>query len=509
MSEHELWNELGNLYFVSGAYDKAVRAYNRAIDINPEIGEPYSNLALTYTQMGKNAEAVSIYQRGIHLLKDDLDKAVSLHKLGEIYYQLKQFTRAAETYQQIETLVSDFGQIVEASEPVDLLLHCQPSESHPNQQRFNPFDEIPSNTFLEAPPMLDDLSTAWWFDGQSESIESDGFNYDFGFVDGEGTHYVDNNIVYTEPLKWEVETFIDPESTDDFEDVLSSDNVESLVLEIDSVPDSIDMPNTVNSIKDKSEAGAGIQSEAQKPPLVDLNTHLPESNPPAVMVVTDESEFITETPEFAVQITTDVEAVQYDTPMNWQAISLSDDERLEIDADIDRFKKALDTNPRNAYAWDVLGDHYKTLGQYDDAINAYENAVRIDTTQAFYLHHLALVYAAVGRHDDAIHTFERVIGVDPNHGLAHATLGGYYRKYGNEELAKVHIEKARQLLDNDENEYNRACMESICGNADRSLELLEIALKNKQTYVNWARKDPDLDFIRSDPRFQTLLQGVQ
>ena len=42
MSEHEIWNELGNIYFVSGSYSKAVHAYNRAIDLNPEIGEPTS-----------------------------------------------------------------------------------------------------------------------------------------------------------------------------------------------------------------------------------------------------------------------------------------------------------------------------------------------------------------------------------------------------------------------------------------------------------------------------------
>jgi hypothetical protein len=61
------------------------------------------------------------------------------------------------------------------------------------------------------------------------------------------------------------------------------------------------------------------------------------------------------------------------------------------------------------------------------------------------------------------------------------------------------------LLDGEENEYNRACLEAICGNSDRALDLLEIALKNKQTYATWVRRDPDLDFIRSDSRFTALL----
>ena len=102
---------------------------------------------------------------------------------------------------------------------------------------------------------------------------------------------------------------------------------------------------------------------------------------------------------------------------------------------------------------------------------------------------------------------ERVIEIDSRHGLAHAILGGYYRKNGNKELAQEHIDAARELIAENENEYNRACMESICGNADQSLELLELALKNKHSYVNLARKDPDLDFIRSDPRFHALLEN--
>jgi len=200
-----------------------------------------------------------------------------------------------------------------------------------------------------------------------------------------------------------------------------------------------------------------------------------------------------------------LEAVQYDTSIVLPVVELSQYERTSLQADIEKFKRVLEINPQNAFAWDTLGENYKALGQYDDALHAFQQAVRLDSRKAFYFHHLGLVYAVIGRMDDAIAAFERVIKIDPNHSLAHATLGGYYRKNGNVELAQKHIHRARNLMGADENEYNRACLEAICGNTEHSLELLEIALKNKQTYVNWARKDPDLDFIRNDPRFHTLL----
>jgi len=33
MSELEIWNELGNIYFNTGSYDEAIRTYQKAIEL--------------------------------------------------------------------------------------------------------------------------------------------------------------------------------------------------------------------------------------------------------------------------------------------------------------------------------------------------------------------------------------------------------------------------------------------------------------------------------------------
>jgi tetratricopeptide (TPR) repeat protein len=177
----------------------------------------------------------------------------------------------------------------------------------------------------------------------------------------------------------------------------------------------------------------------------------------------------------------------------------------EIEAGIAKFKRAVQVNPKNAYAWDALGTLYKSAGLYKDAILAYQQATSINPPKALYFHNLGLVYACEGRDEDAIGAFQRVVEIDPDYSLAHATLGGYYRKLGLEELAQKHIGKAMKNIYDSENEYNRACLEAICGNTDHAIELLGVALKNKQTYVDWILRDPDLDFIRQDPRFKQLV----
>ena len=117
------------------------------------------------------------------------------------------------------------------------------------------------------------------------------------------------------------------------------------------------------------------------------------------------------------------------------------------------------------------------------------------------------MYAAERRESEAVLAFEKVLELDPNHALAHASLGSHYLKMGMDELAQTHIKQALNANFEEENEYNRACLEAICGNTDRALELLQMALQTKQTYINWAKNDPDLDSLHDDHRFQTLLSA--
>ena len=58
-----------------------------------------------------------------------------------------------------------------------------------------------------------------------------------------------------------------------------------------------------------------------------------------------------------------------------------------------------------------------------------------------------------------------------------------------------------------ENEYNRACLEAIAGEAERAVELLRVALQKRQVQPGWVRQDPDFDFVRDHPRFQELLHN--
>jgi hypothetical protein len=56
-----------------------------------------------------------------------------------------------------------------------------------------------------------------------------------------------------------------------------------------------------------------------------------------------------------------------------------------------------------------------------------------------------------------------------------------------------------------ENEYTRACIESVCGNVDEAVALLTVALEGKQASLAKVKRDPAFDNIHTDPRFIALV----
>jgi superkiller protein 3 len=102
-----VWNELGNVYFNTGAYDDAITAYSKAIELDDQFAWPYSNLALTYVQRERFAEAILLYQRSIELFASEKDKAVSWNRLGNVYRRVNDYDNAILAYQKADELDPD------------------------------------------------------------------------------------------------------------------------------------------------------------------------------------------------------------------------------------------------------------------------------------------------------------------------------------------------------------------------------------------------------------------
>ena len=98
------WNETGNMHFKRGDYEKAIGAYNKAIQLAPALGWPYCNLALIYVIQNQFAEAILLYQKSIDLLTSEKDKAICWNSLGNVYRRLDDYANAVAAYQNAAAL---------------------------------------------------------------------------------------------------------------------------------------------------------------------------------------------------------------------------------------------------------------------------------------------------------------------------------------------------------------------------------------------------------------------
>jgi tetratricopeptide (TPR) repeat protein len=88
-------NNIGNIYFNTKNYTKAIEEYSIAIKMDPEYSQAYFNLGLLYKTIGDLNKAIYYYQKAIELspktaeyynnlgivymLKDDYDEAIKMY----------------------------------------------------------------------------------------------------------------------------------------------------------------------------------------------------------------------------------------------------------------------------------------------------------------------------------------------------------------------------------------------------------------------------------------------
>jgi tetratricopeptide (TPR) repeat protein len=168
--------------------------------------------------------------------------------------------------------------------------------------------------------------------------------------------------------------------------------------------------------------------------------------------------------------------------------------------------KAIELDPQNVYAYNGIGNVQSDLGNYEAALAAYTRAIELDPKFAYPHYGIGNVHQLMGEYEKALRAYQKAVELAPERGMYRGSLAGILRKLGREEEAQAQIQIARPLMAK-ENEYNRACFESICGNVEEALRMLKIAIEIKPSRRELARRDPDFDWIREDARFKALVEA--
>jgi predicted O-linked N-acetylglucosamine transferase (SPINDLY family) len=118
------YGTLGDVYKKQGMLDKAIRCYQKALQLDPMIPEILISLGSVYHLKNRVDDAIDCYQRALKLMPDSVRAMVSL---GTIYKELGQIKDAESLYSKSLRLASNVG--VEIKSALLLPVICESIES--------------------------------------------------------------------------------------------------------------------------------------------------------------------------------------------------------------------------------------------------------------------------------------------------------------------------------------------------------------------------------------------
>jgi serine/threonine protein kinase/Flp pilus assembly protein TadD len=207
------------------------------------------------------------------------------------------------------------------------------------------------------------------------------------------------------------------------------------------------------------------------------------------------------------------------------------------------FRRALEINPELGLAHSYNGVLFASLGRFDQAIAEAQKGVQLEPFSAEINAMLGLVYFYSGNYEKASEQFRKTIEIDPSFWYAHTQLARSIEKLGNREAAVSMLEKARsmhgataeplmhlgriyaasgrrsdaeKIIDELKRRewtiqmdgYEFAVIYAALGDKDTAFAHLDNEYARGSWWLDFAKVDPDLEPLRSDPRFNELLRKL-
>ena len=194
--------------------------------------------------------------------------------------------------------------------------------------------------------------------------------------------------------------------------------------------------------------------------------------------------------------------------------------RNEYDEAMDRFERAIELNPGLFEAYYFYARARFTQGELEEAVRLYRKAAEVDPDDYQAAHFLAATLKTLDRDDEALEAhracadiIRRHLDLHPDHVRALYLGAGSLAEIGETDTARQWLDQAL-ALDPDPDDsavlYNFACVYANLGEIERAIECLEksVATGGGSSYKDWMERDPDLEPVRSDPRYQRLLEKL-
>lgn len=169
------------------------------------------------------------------------------------------------------------------------------------------------------------------------------------------------------------------------------------------------------------------------------------------------------------------------------------------------FSSTIRLTADDAAAYYHRGIAYSESGNFNRAIEDFSKVINFRPNFEAAYYNRGLTYENNNYFKEAIRDYRAAIQRKPNYGLAIISIFIVLNKLGKSAEAQKYEKLAFELIKG-ESEYNQACFESRRGNIIGALALLKVGLEKGLVTKAWARKDPDFENIRDNPRFTELVR---
>jgi serine/threonine protein kinase/Tfp pilus assembly protein PilF len=180
------------------------------------------------------------------------------------------------------------------------------------------------------------------------------------------------------------------------------------------------------------------------------------------------------------------------------------------------FERAIELAPKLFEAYYFYARTCRSQGKMAKAAELFNmaSAVRPEDYQAPIL--AADTYRGLDQPDKMQRAFQRGLAVATSHLEFHPEdarawyMGAHaHLELGSKDEALEWCERAMKLSPDDAATlYNAGCLFSVMGELDKCFTCLDGAVENGFAHPQWLENDPDLDPIRSDPRYKSLLERL-
>jgi tetratricopeptide (TPR) repeat protein len=145
--------------------------------------------------------------------------------------------------------------------------------------------------------------------------------------------------------------------------------------------------------------------------------------------------------------------------------------------------------------------------QYDEAIEQSRKTIEMDRRFATAYQNLGRSYEQKGMYAEAVATFQELNKVAPDNSLAF--LGHADALAGNTDEARKILAQLKQLSARRYvSPYSVAMIYAGLGDKEQTLAWLERAYQQRVHNMIFLKVEPELDGLRSEPRFAALVQQV-